>query len=432
MKNLYSMAVLLVSALVLGTCATLSSVIKEPKLSLHSAEITGIDFTGIDVSCKVNVENPNRVEIPFPNAAWSLSLAGSQFVSGTVEKGAPLKPGKTVIVDVAFHVDYANVYQTFVALKEASQSGDKETDYQVNLSVAFELPVLGPKTLPFTINGKLPLLQMPRFSDMNIALDTIDFKGVSFACTFNVENPNVFDIPLPKMDWDYKVNQASFISSSIASGGAIAAATVTPITIKLSIEYAKLYGMFQALNTAGEASGDLGVTSDPEIPAFAEETTSQQGSNKIPLLKAPTITFKGITVKPIDVAGSVSGALGSVLGGGSAPAAKIDFDMGFDIENKNTFDMQVSSLSYKLKVNGTQWVEGSSPARQTIRANQKGSIPLSLSINAASLVKDIVALVTQRKSNVPYSCEGGITVAGSLPGLKPLNLPFNLTGTTRF
>jgi hypothetical protein len=63
--------------------------------------------------------------------------------------------------------------------------------------------------------------------------------------------------------------------------------------------------------------------------------------------------------------------------------------------------------------------------------NQKVTIPLNLSVNAIALVKDIASLVAGHKS-VAYVCEGGVNAAGDLEGLKPLNVPFNFTGTKKF
>jgi len=60
------MAVLLVS-LVFTTCQSLGSIFQEPLLSLHSVELAGLSFSGAQFLCKVNVENPNVFDIPFPD-----------------------------------------------------------------------------------------------------------------------------------------------------------------------------------------------------------------------------------------------------------------------------------------------------------------------------------------------------------------------------
>jgi LEA14-like dessication related protein len=420
--NFKGKIILITAVAALYACGSLplSSIIKEPLISLNSTELTGIDFTGIDMLCKVNVENPNPVEIPFPKIDWNLFLSSNELVSGNIENGESLKAKKSTVVNVPFHIDYADLYNTVTSIRDAAQNGEKETDYKVALAAKFNLPVLGEKTLPLEINGKVPLLRMLKFSDISIGIDKIDFSGVSLNCLLNVENPNVFPIPFPKMDWDYSINKNSFIKSSVPNSAPLAADAVSPVTIKLTLAYADIYKNFQSLLNAGEASGALSLTSALGVPAFADEKQSFEGLNKIPLLKPPSIAFKGITVKNVNVfEGLLSGK------------SKIDFDIGFEIENKNNFSLSLDSLDYKLAVNGTRWAEGAAP-KKTIAPNQKISVPLNLSVNNLSLVKEIAAMVAGRKSNIPYVCEGGITVAGDFPGLKPVNLPFNISGLIKF
>lgn len=420
--NLLSIFLIITASATMTTCGSfpVSSIVKDPIISLDSTKLTGIDFNGIDMLCKVNIENPNPLEIPFPKIDWKLFIADGALVNGSIATGSSLKPKKQIAVDVPFHVGFVDLYNTVTSLKDASKSGAKETDYKVALAMKFNLPVLGEKTLPFEIKGKMPLLQMLKFSDISISIDKIDFSGISLNCGLNVENPNVFPIPFPKMDYDYSINKSSFIKSSVANTEPLKAEAVSPVNVKLNIAYADIYKTFQSLLNAGEAAGAMSLTSASEIPAFAEEKETLSATNKIPLLKPPSISFKGITVKNVNV-------FEGLLSGNS----KIDFDIGFEIENKNTFSINLDSLAYNLKVNGSQWTQGSAP-KKTIGANQKLSVPLNLSVNSLSLVKEIAAMVASRKSNIPYACEGGMIVSGDFAGLKPVNMPFNLSGTTKF
>ena len=61
------------AALVFSNCQSLNAIFKEPVVSLRSVELTGISFTGAELLCKVNVENPN-------NFNTFASLRGSKSV----------------------------------------------------------------------------------------------------------------------------------------------------------------------------------------------------------------------------------------------------------------------------------------------------------------------------------------------------------------
>ncbi|MDR2783489.1 MAG: LEA type 2 family protein [Treponema sp.] len=409
----------------LCTCKSLSTgeVMKDPVISLGSVELTGIAFTGADGLCKIKVENPNSAAIQFLYIEWELFIADAVLTTGTVESGTKIKAKNIVIVDVPFHVDYADLYNTITSVKDTSKSGAKETGFKIVLTAAFDLPVLGEKKLPFEVQGKLPLLQAPKFSGMELSIGTIDFTGVTLKCRFDVENPNAFELPFPNIDWDYSVNNNSFIKSSVERSAPLAAHSVSPVVIQVDVNYAALYGTFQTLAATDEADGVLALASGlTAIPAFTGETLSHNLADTLPLLKPPSIRFTGIMVRNINL-----------FEGLREGNSKVDFTFGFEVENKNDFVINLDSLAYTLTVNGSEWTAGTAPNRTAVKANQKVEIPVNATINTLTLVREIGAQVASRKPQEnPYVCEGSVTITGILPGLEPLVLPFNLTGVTRF
>lgn len=418
---------LFIVSLSLCACESLSTRdrMKDPVISLNSVEFTEIAFTGADGLCRITVENPYPVTIPFPRIDWELFIADSALTTGAIDGGtANIKAKNAAIVDVPFHVDYADLYNTIASVRDVSASGAKETDFKIMLTAEFDLPVLGEKKLPFEVEGKLPLLQAPRFSGMALSIEAIDFTGVTLKCSFDMENPNAFEIPFPKIDWNYSVDNNSFIKSGVEDAAPLAAHSISPVAIYVEVKYADLYRSFQTPLAAGEADGVLTLTSGlAAIPAFADETQSHNLAGKIPLLKPPSIRFTGITVRNVNI-------FEGILAGNS----KIDFTIGFEVENKNSFAITLDSLAYTLTVNGSQWMADAAPNKMTIKIkpNQTVVMPINATINTLALAREIGALVASRKANVPYVCEGGVTLTGDISGLESLVLPFNATGVTRF
>jgi LEA14-like dessication related protein len=258
---------------------------------------------------------------------------------------------------------------------------------------------------------------MLKLTGAAINIDKIDFSGIDLVAAVNLENPNVFEIPAPAMNFDYSVNKSSLLKSSVETDGPLAANGVSPVKMRLSLKYADLYKGAQSLTSVGEAAGLLALTGAlAAVPALAEEKLSLDVANTLPLLKMPTISFKGINVNNINVSELITGT------------SKIDFTMSFEVENKNSFAMNLDNLNYKLAVNGAEWAQGLAPNKAVVGPNQKVTIPLNLSVNALSLVKDIAAMVVSRKPNIPYVCEGGFTASGDYAGLKAISVPFNLSG----
>jgi len=388
------------------TCGTLSSVFREPLLSLHSVELVNINFNGVELLCKVNVQNPNAIEIPFPEVDWEFFVNTNSFISGIIKNDQRIRARRTTVVDIPVSLDYLGVFNTFASLK-----GSRQAEFKVALAAKFALPILGDRVWHFEHEGVFPVLQMPKLSMPSMKIDGIDFTKAQLLFTVNVENPNEFDLPSPKLAYDYLVNNNSVIKSTLESNAPIAAAAVTPMIIRLEVQYADLYRSFQALRNLGEAPSKLSLTSDFSLPAFAGNTLLTEITGSLPLLKAPSISFGGISVKNLSL-------------------TNIDFNVVWEIENPNNFAMSVKDLAYNLAVNNTQWASGTVPGSPQISANRKTQIPLTISINSLSMVRDITEIIT-RGTDVAYSCTGNISLGAALPGLADFNSPLNFTGVTR-
>ena len=92
--------------------------------------------------------------------------------------------------------------------------------------------------------------------------------------------------------------------------------------------------------------------------------------------------------------------------------------------------MDIGEFIYDFKVNNNQWAKGQMEKPPKIKANGKTAIPLTVSISAVSLVREIADIIN-RGTAVNYSCTGNMSLLGSLPGLGKLELPLNLQGSTR-
>ena len=409
MKKLFAkifLTTIIVFSIAGTTCETLSTVFREPVLSLHSVELVNIDFNGVQLLCKVNVQNPNAIEIPFPEIGWEFFVNTNSFINGTIKNDQRIRARRTTVVDIPVRLEYLGVFDTFASLKES-----KQAEYKVALAAKFALPILGDRVWHFEHEGVFPVLQMPNLSLPSMKIDRIDFTRAELLFTVNVENPNEFDLPSPKLAYDYLVNNNSVIRSTLENSAPIAAAAVTPLVIRLEVQYADLYRSFQALRNVGEAPSKLSLTSDFALPAFAGNTFLTEIPGSLPLPKVPSITFGGLSVKNLSLTG-------------------IDFDVVWEVENPNVFAMSVKELAYTLTVNNTRWASGTAPASTQIAANRKTQIPLTFSINSLSMVRDITEIIT-RGTDVAYSCTGNISLGAALPGLADYSSPLNFTGVTR-
>ena len=254
------------------------------------------------------------------------------------------------------------------------------------------------------------------FSEPKLSLKSMELTGISFTavdllCKVNVENPNPIDIPFPEIDWEFFVNNNSFVEGIVKNDQSIKSRSVTVVDIPLRMTYTDLFNAVKSLVDAKEADYLLSLGAKFALPILGDKVWRLEHAGKFPVLRAPSLSFRGISVKNVSL-------------------TRLDFELNWEVENKNSFAINVKDLSYNFAVNNSQWASGKVPGAPSLPPDTKTLIPLSFSVNSLALVKDITGIISAG-ADVAYACGGNMNLGGSLPLLKDINIPFNFNGTTK-
>jgi LEA14-like dessication related protein len=264
-KNILT-AVILCSLLFFSTCKTVAPAFEEPVISLHSVELTGVNINNVQLFCKVQVQNPNPYEIPFPQTNWELFINANSFLDGVITSNQKIKARNTVFIDVPVKLEYLDVFNAFLSLR-----GSNKAVYKIALAVNLSLPGLGNKVWNLDYQGEIPLPQLPRLSAPALVIENINSSRVEILVTMNIENPNIFEIPSPKFSYDYQLNRNSFIKGNIETEAPLAPSSVTPLSFRMIVNYADLFRSLTSLLTARDAASLLVITCDFGIPFLTRE-----------------------------------------------------------------------------------------------------------------------------------------------------------------
>jgi len=256
----------LYTALTFTTCQSLKGAFQEPKVSIQSVDFANININGVNLLCKVAVQNPNAFEIPFPQTDWQVFIRANSFTSGTFKKDSKIKARNTTIVEVPVNISYMDVLNNFKSLK-----GSQNTGYKVALAVNFLFPVVGEKIYNLEYEGVLPLPQLPRFNKSVVTVEKRDLTRIELLVTVNVENPNVFELPSPKIIYDYVLNRNSFIKGVVENRGPLPPSSTTPVSFRMVVTLADLIRSFASLALAKEVTSLLNLSCDLGIPFFSGE-----------------------------------------------------------------------------------------------------------------------------------------------------------------
>ncbi|MCL2759415.1 MAG: hypothetical protein FWD22_04320, partial [Treponema sp.] len=104
---------------------------------------------------------------------------------------------------------------------------------------------------------ELPPLQLPSAGEPIITIESINNTRAVLLVTINIENPNVYTIPAPIINYDYLLNRRSFIRGIIELDKPLAASSVTPVSFNLIVDYEGLFRSFSSLRTANEVASLL-------------------------------------------------------------------------------------------------------------------------------------------------------------------------------
>jgi LEA14-like dessication related protein len=274
---------------------------------------------------------------------------------------------------------------------------------------AFLLTVLA--LLPAACASLGSVFREPSLSLTSVEITGLDFRGADLVCHVDVENPNPFTIPFPRIDWEFFVNANSFVSGAAGGDEPLRARQHTAVEVPVSVTWEGLYNTFQSLRDTGDAEYRIDLAATFDIPVIGGKTWNLSHSGRIPLPKIPAVAFRGIRVKTLSLSG-------------------IEFELSLEVENSNGFAMKVEELAYRFTVNNTPWVQGGIPPGTLLEAGKKTVVPVTFTLNALSMVTEITGIIT-RGTEVTYDCGGGMKLAGDFPGLGILDLPFGFSGKTR-
>jgi LEA14-like dessication related protein len=265
-KNIFLITAIIMMVAVIA-CKTVKPSFQEPVISFHSASISDITISNAQILCKIQVQNPNSSEIPFPQINWKIFINEKSYKDGEVKANGKIKARSTVFIDVPIKIEYLNFFKTFKSL-----IGSKKASYKIAITVKFSSRDFGEKVWNFDNTGDIPLPQLPLISQTNMIIESADYSKAQIMVTINVENPNAFEVPSPKFYYDYQLNKKSFIKGVIENETPLAPSSVTPVKFRMVVNYADLYRTFSGFSFSRETAGLLVLTCDFGIPVFSGET----------------------------------------------------------------------------------------------------------------------------------------------------------------
>jgi hypothetical protein len=111
----------------------------------------------------------------------------------------------------------------------------------------------------------------------------MDLSMVEWSVNLNIENPNSFELPPPKITFNYQVENRTFIQNTLPNKGQLVASSVTPVVFGLAVYYVDIFRVFSNLRNSADAQSQLDITFDFGVPVFSSENFSLHIPISLPL-----------------------------------------------------------------------------------------------------------------------------------------------------
>ncbi|KQK04706.1 late embryogenesis abundant protein Lea14-A [Brachypodium distachyon] len=130
----------------------------KPEASLDSVSFKGVSREALTVHSNINVTNPYSHRIPICDITFTLKCGGKVVASGTIpDPGWIEEGGEVTKLEVPAKVPY-----DFLISIMKDLGRDWDIDYELQVGLTIDLPIIGNFTIPLSTAGEL---KMPTFSD---------------------------------------------------------------------------------------------------------------------------------------------------------------------------------------------------------------------------------------------------------------------------
>jgi len=239
-------------------------------------------------------------------------------------------------------------------------------------------------------------------------LDGLSFSKANFLFDLKIRNPNSMGVKMAGFDYDFFINDNSFIKGRQDKGIEIEAQGESTVQLPISLGFVELYQTFQSLRDQDRSTYQINCGFSFDVPVLGVVNIPVSKTGDFPLLKLPKVSLDALRLRNLSLTGA-------------------DLELRVGLTNPNAFSMMMERLQYQLEINETRWISGD--ARENTQIMEKGDsfINIPISISFLEVGRSVYKLFTGNDS-LNYQFGGNVDLATSVPLLGQVNLPFDRSG----
>lgn len=257
--------------------------VSKPIVKYERVKISGLSFDGIDLMFDFSINNPNALGVSLAGFDYDVEINGNSFISGEQDKKITIPSKGKDIIQIPVSLSFSELIGTYKSFADRDS-----VDYGLAGSFAFDLPVIGKVSVPYSASGNFPLLKIPSISVEELKLKDISLLGAEVVLKLNCENRNNFDLGIDGFNYSFGIAGNEWINSGFSKKLSLKSGKESEITIPIKLNFLQVGSSVYNLLTGNSEldyflKGDFNVTSG--LPLLGRQIINLNKNGKINLLK---------------------------------------------------------------------------------------------------------------------------------------------------
>lgn len=257
--------------------------------------------------------------------------------------------------------------------------------------------------------GELSNVSKPTVSITGMNVTGLSLHAVEITADVEIENPNNIGIDLASYNYALDINELNFLSGNEDRETKIGAQQSSSVKIPLQLNYSELLQTIESLRNESESEFNFAAEFGFDLPIIGRVSVPVQHSGKIPVVKRPSISLNNFSVDKL----SLNGA---------------DLSIELNVENPNSFQLQMTRLAYNLQINGLESISGLMTEEINLAEGSSKNIKLPVSISFLNAGMSAYRILNGDE-NLDYKLSGSTTIGSDLPYFELSSFDFDKTGS---
>jgi LEA14-like dessication related protein len=259
--------------------------------------------------------------------------------------------------------------------------------------------------------AKMADIKEPSVSLADTRISSLTFDSAELMLNLDVENPNPIPIRLAGFDYALNVDGKTLTHGKQDNGLDIRARDRSQIQLPVGIKFSDLMALTKGFGNKDKVPFNIDANVQVNLPVLGVRSIPVSYKNEIPIPKAPSVSVKNLSVDKVNLTNAT---------------VKLELE----VDNPNSFGVDLTKLNYDLAVNGQQWAKSSASNVARINKNGKSTVSIPIRLEFATVGMTLYKTLTS-SAPMDYRLQGDMNLDTTLPLLKNVNMPINKAGSVR-